>query len=152
MSLKRSPLPTSTTEKRTKSNISAVNSAAVAQLANVCRELLSEGDEIVSILSQIVFPIHAVYRRPRLDTAKLAFEKALRCATQIGHNRHKAEAERGLFRVEWERLDELSDPDQSQVILFYCEAMRHASLAICHGVHAQMDSNWIWSIKVDSLR
>ena len=147
---KRSTPSAGSNEKRANVDVAAVNSAAVSQLANVCHKLLSEGDEIVSIISQSLISIPAVFRRSRLETAKLSFEEALRCANQFGHFRYKAEAERGLFRVVCEQLDEQSDPECSQVINLYCEAMQHASSAICHGVHAQLDSNWIWGIKVDS--
>jgi hypothetical protein len=148
---KRSSPPSGSTEKRANFNIAAVNSAAVAQVANVCRKLLSDGDEILSSISQSLMSIPAVFRRSRLESAKLAFEEASRCANQIGHFPHKAEAARGLFRVVCELLDEQSGPECSEVIHFYCESMQHASLAIWHGLDAQMDSSWIWSIKVDSF-
>jgi hypothetical protein len=146
---KRSPQPIGSTEKRANLDIAAVNSAAVAQVASVCRKLLSEGDGILSSISQSFITIAAVFRRSRLEAAKLSFEEALKCANQIGHLTHKAEAERGLFRVVCEQLDEQSAPECLEVVHFYSKAMRHASLAIWHGVEAQMESNWIWSIKVD---
>ena len=63
--------------------------------------------------------------------AKRKYQDALNFAVR---DEHIAEAERGLFLVSMELLDDKCDPDSRDEIDLYKQAMRHASSAICHGV------------------
>jgi hypothetical protein len=113
--------------------------------------LLNEGRCILDSLGLPLYehlPLATVFRRDRLLEAKRKYQDGLNFAMR---DEHKAEAERGLFLVSMELLDEKSDPETCEVYDLYKQAMRHASSAICLAVQANLGPTWIWSVKCDAF-
>ena len=108
----------------------------VAQAKAASPSLINEGRCILDSLGLPVYehlPLAAVFRRDRLLEGRRKYQDGLNFAAR---DEHKAEAERGLFLVCMELLDEKSGPERCDVCDLYKQAMRHASSAIRHGMQA----------------